>query len=97
MGRYSVDDGHPVLLAAGGTGGHLFPAEALSRVLATRGAVVELMTDSRALQYGAAFPAQACHAVPSATPTGGSALGKARSALTLAAGTLVAWGMLLNI
>ncbi len=35
------------LLAAGGTGGHVFPAEALSRELLGRGARVALVTDSR--------------------------------------------------
>ena len=80
----------PVLLCAGGTGGHLFPAEALARVLAARGVAVELVTDSRALKYGADFPARATHAVRAATPTGGSVLSKALAALTLARGTFEA-------
>lgn len=84
----------PVLLAAGGTGGHLFPAQALAMALARRGVVVELATDSRALAYGAEFPARAIHAIPSATPTGGSALSKAAAALALARGTAVAWSLL---
>jgi len=37
----------PIVIAAGGTGGHLFPAEALAAALAARGARVALMTDAR--------------------------------------------------
>ena len=40
-----------ILLAAGGTGGHLFPAEALGVELIRRGLRVRLVTDSRALRY----------------------------------------------
>ena len=48
-----------VLVCAGGTGGHLFPAEALSVALAARGCTVDLVTDERAEKYGRAFPARA--------------------------------------
>lgn len=81
----------PILLAAGGTGGHLFPAEALARALATRGVAVELMTDHRALRYGADFPARALHAVPSATPRDASPAAKAAAAAQLSRGVLAAW------
>ncbi len=37
----------PVVIAAGGTGGHFFPAEALAQALIERGAWVVLMTDAR--------------------------------------------------
>ena len=37
----------PIVIAAGGTGGHLFPAEALAGALSGRGARVALMTDAR--------------------------------------------------
>ena len=40
-----------ILLAAGGTGGHIFPAEALARELLGRGLRVELVTDSRGGQF----------------------------------------------
>ncbi len=38
---------HPVVIAAGGTGGHFFPAEALAAELIRRGRRIVLMTDSR--------------------------------------------------
>ena len=55
------------LIAAGGTGGHLFPAEALAGVLTARGWRVELVTDTRVSGLGEAFPARAQHVVPSGT------------------------------
>jgi UDP-N-acetylglucosamine--N-acetylmuramyl-(pentapeptide) pyrophosphoryl-undecaprenol N-acetylglucosamine transferase len=56
-----------VLLAAGGTGGHLFPAEALGHELKRRGYSVHLVTDSRAERFAGTFPADEIHVVPSAT------------------------------
>ena len=47
------------MLAAGGTGGHLFPAFALAEELRRRGIAVDLMTDMRGDRYGSGFPARA--------------------------------------
>ncbi len=83
-------EGTLVMLAAGGTGGHLFPAEALSHALHARGIRVVLMTDTRAAEYAGHFPAEAVHAVPAATPSGRSPLKMAGAVLELAKGTFAA-------
>jgi UDP-N-acetylglucosamine--N-acetylmuramyl-(pentapeptide) pyrophosphoryl-undecaprenol N-acetylglucosamine transferase len=85
-----MSKGPLVMVAAGGTGGHLFPASALSDALIARGMAVELITDARAEKYGAAFPARAIHKVQAGTPSGGSLLQKGRAVLALMRGTLAA-------
>lgn len=56
-----------ILLSAGGTGGHLFPAEALAAVLKRRGWTVHLATDHRVNSYARDFPAAETHIIPSGT------------------------------
>jgi UDP-N-acetylglucosamine--N-acetylmuramyl-(pentapeptide) pyrophosphoryl-undecaprenol N-acetylglucosamine transferase len=92
-----MSDAGPIVVAAGGTGGHLFPAEALSNALAARGVAVELVTDDRATKYGAAFPARKIHQIAAATPRGGSILARIVAVLALARGTLQARRLLKQI
>ncbi len=46
-----------LLIAAGGTGGHMFPAQALAEAMIARGWRVKLSTDARGARYAGAFPA----------------------------------------
>ncbi len=72
-----------ILLSAGGTGGHLFPAEALAHELIARGYDVDLVTDSRAERFAGKFPARAIHTVASATPGGRNPLALIKAGLTI--------------
>jgi UDP-N-acetylglucosamine--N-acetylmuramyl-(pentapeptide) pyrophosphoryl-undecaprenol N-acetylglucosamine transferase len=83
-----------VLLAAGGTGGHLFPAEALSVALADRGVRIHLATDARATRYGAQFPAEALHVIRSETVRSRNPFALAKTAAILVLGTAQAWLLL---
>src|SRR5215475_9080924 len=79
-----------ILLAAGGTGGHLFPAEALGVELIRRGLRVRLVTDDRALRYSGLFSHDMIDVVPSETVRGRSPLSLARTGLMLTTGTALA-------
>ena len=82
------------MLAAGGTGGHLFPAFALAQELARRGIPVDLMTDMRGDRYGTDFPARQIYRVPSATLKERSVMAAASTAATLLTGIRTAYRML---
>lgn len=75
-----------ILLAAGGTGGHLFPAEALGAALMARGYRVRLVTDTRAARYSGLFTDEMTDIVPSETVRSRGPLALARTFAMLAAG-----------
>lgn len=84
-----------VLLAAGGTGGHLFPAESLSAALRKRGVDVALATDARTEKFGDHFPS--VHVIPSATFRGRDPLSIIKTVGTLGVGAAQAVLMLTRL
>src|ERR1700716_78120 len=86
-----MDTAPLILLAAGGTGGHLFPAEALGGELIRRGYRVRLATDSRALRYSGLFSKDTIDVVPSATVRGRTPWSLAYTGAMLATGTAVSF------
>ncbi|HEY1504305.1 MAG TPA: undecaprenyldiphospho-muramoylpentapeptide beta-N-acetylglucosaminyltransferase [Stellaceae bacterium] len=85
--------GRLVILASGGTGGHLFPAEALASALLARGHRVALVTDRRGQAFADRLPEVALHRISAGrldTGLVGKAIGVAEMVLgTFAAGKLL--------
>ena len=79
------------LIAAGGTGGHMFPAQALAETLLSRGWRVKLSTDARGARYTGGFPhSTEISQVSSATFARGGALAKLAVVPKIVAGILSA-------
>ena len=79
------------VIAAGGTGGHMFPAQALAEALLARGWQVRLSTDVRGARYAGGFPVDVHRdRVISATPARGGAAAKLAVPALLTAGIVQA-------
>src|SRR4051812_39417598 len=89
-----MDSSPLILLAAGGTGGHLFPAEALGVELLRRGLRVRLATDSRALRYTGLFSRDTIDVVPSETVRSRTPWALAYTGAVLAGGTAISVNLL---
>ncbi|WP_291685578.1 undecaprenyldiphospho-muramoylpentapeptide beta-N-acetylglucosaminyltransferase [Bradyrhizobium sp.] len=89
-----MDTSPLILLAAGGTGGHLFPAEALGVELIRRGLRVRLATDSRALRYSGLFSKDTIDVVPSETVRSRTPWSLAYTGAMLIAGTAVSLNLM---
>ncbi|MEQ6203580.1 UDP-N-acetylglucosamine--N-acetylmuramyl-(pentapeptide) pyrophosphoryl-undecaprenol N-acetylglucosamine transferase [Sulfitobacter sp. HNIBRBA2951] len=85
-----------LVIAAGGTGGHMFPAQALAEVMLARGWRVKLSTDARGARYTSGFPeAVEIEQISSATFARGGLLAKSLVPFRILGGTLsAAFGML---
>ena len=83
-----------IVLTAGGTGGHVFPAEALAAELLERGYRLALVTDKRGRAYGGTLGDLETHRVLAGGVAGKSFAGRLRSIPELAIGTLQARALL---
>ena len=79
-------DGALIALAAGGTGGHMFPAEALAQELRRRGRRILLVTDARGARYAQNFPEDDRILISAASPSIGGVVAKAIAAVSIAGG-----------
>ncbi|WP_299687634.1 UDP-N-acetylglucosamine--N-acetylmuramyl-(pentapeptide) pyrophosphoryl-undecaprenol N-acetylglucosamine transferase [uncultured Tateyamaria sp.] len=76
-----------LLIAAGGTGGHMFPAQALAEAMLQKGWRVKLSTDARGARYTGGFPhSTEIEQISSATFARGGLLAKAAVPFRVAGG-----------
>ncbi len=78
------------VVAAGGTGGHMFPAEALARELNDRGWDVVLASDKRGAAFATNFPAIERLSLEAATFKKNDPIGMARAAIKIGLGIMQA-------
>lgn len=78
-----------LLIAAGGTGGHMFPAQALAEEMLKRGWRVKLTTDARGARYTGGFPhSTEIEEISSATFARGGMIAKLGAPFSIAGGVL---------
>lgn len=81
-----------LVIAAGGTGGHMFPAQALAEEMLSRGWRVKLSTDPRGARYAGGFPPEVpVEIVRSGTFSRGGLKAKLAAPLQILRGILASW------
>jgi len=86
-----------IVLSAGGTGGHLFPAQALATELLRRGRRIVVMTDTRGRNYDTVFPGVTIDTVPSASPNNTDVAGQILAPFEILRGILIGFVKLLRL
>jgi UDP-N-acetylglucosamine--N-acetylmuramyl-(pentapeptide) pyrophosphoryl-undecaprenol N-acetylglucosamine transferase len=90
----SLNPKGPIVIAAGGTGGHLFPGQALAQELRRRGRQIVLITDERVQRFDTLFPGADIFSVPSATPNDRGLVGLIKAFPAILSGVAQAFGIL---
>jgi UDP-N-acetylglucosamine--N-acetylmuramyl-(pentapeptide) pyrophosphoryl-undecaprenol N-acetylglucosamine transferase len=82
--------GKLAVVAAGGTGGHLFPAQALAEALIARGWRIVLASDERVAGFAESFPAERRIGLSARTFKRGDPVGMALAGIAIARGVMQA-------
>ena len=83
-----------IVLAAGGTGGHMVPASVLARELSARGHRVSLLSDARGLRFPGLWDGVATHVIPAASIGGANPVRWLRAGATILRGRAAARALL---
>jgi UDP-N-acetylglucosamine--N-acetylmuramyl-(pentapeptide) pyrophosphoryl-undecaprenol N-acetylglucosamine transferase len=83
-----------IVLAAGGTGGHVFPAEAVAQELLAQSYRLALITDARGERYGGTLGLIDKHFIRAGSLAGRSIFGKLFSVVELVIGTVQAYRLI---
>ena len=83
-----------IVLAAGGTGGHVFPAEAVAQELLAQNYRLALITDQRGERYGGTLSLIDKHFIRAGALAGHGLFGKTKSAIALLIGTVQAYRLM---
>lgn len=77
---------NPIILVAGGTGGHVFPAQALASELQSRDCTLALFSDRRGAAWGNELKGVDYHHIQAGQVTAGGLIARARGGLALGIG-----------